>query len=105
MSERLLEAINKLNPAEAHRVSDRSIELLLDEPRRLIRITARESLRGDRDFNAVHEEAFYLDHDGMTLTHWKHADFPWAVGSNIDDCLANAIQLIVAGRSTKRGRP
>jgi hypothetical protein len=90
--ERVREAIKVLDPQEAYLVSDRAVEVLLRDSR-LIRITAKESLRGG-GFTADHEIAVVAGESGRNVTLWGTVDLPWATGDTAEDCLAQAILLM-----------
>jgi hypothetical protein len=90
--ERVREAIEVLGPQEAYLVSDRAVELLLQDGRR-IRITAQENLIGS-GYSADHEVAVFIEQDGRTVTMWGNIDLPWATGDTVEKCLQSAILLM-----------
>jgi hypothetical protein len=90
--ERVREAIRNLDPQEAYLVSDRAVENLLQDGRR-IRITAQENLKSG-GFSADHEVAVVMREGGTDVTVWGNIDLPWATGDTIEDCLAQAILLM-----------
>ncbi|HEV3479783.1 MAG TPA: hypothetical protein VG144_10080 [Gaiellaceae bacterium] len=90
--ERVREAIQALDPQEAYLVSDRAVEVLLRDGR-TVRITAYESLKSG-GYSAVHEVEVEFEQDGKDVAAWSRADFPWAAGDSVEDCLAEAIFLM-----------
>jgi hypothetical protein len=93
--EKVREAIEQLDPREANLVSDRCVELLLQDGRK-VRVTAEQDLKGEGKFWAKHEVAVLMKHgDHETVTAWGSIDLPWADGATIEACLSHAILLMV----------
>ena len=88
-------AIEHLNPQEAYVVSDRCVELLLQDGRR-VRVTAQQEMKSGSRYWADHEIAYAMEHNGEDVTVWGSTDLPWADGDSVEDCLAHAI-LLMAG--------
>jgi hypothetical protein len=74
--ERVREALRALDPQEAELVSDRTVEVLLRDSRR-IRVTAAENLLGS-GFTADHEIAIVYAHEDRNAIIWGNIDLPWA---------------------------
>jgi|GEM_PF-3747329 len=89
------EAIQALNPDEAYLVSDRTVEVLLQDGRWL-RFTAAEDLKTD-GFTAVREIAADVHVDGHSVRLWESVDLPEAHADTAEDCLAQAIRWLPAG--------
>lgn len=81
-----------------YQVDPQSIEVVVSgaethSGHQTFRITAKRRLPNG-DFCAAYEERIEMDFEGTFRTIWAEAEFPWADGATVEECLGKALQIV-----------
>lgn len=88
-----------------YQLDAQSIEVVVTGPdshsgHQTFRITAKRRLPHG-DFCAAYEERVETEIDGIYRTLWVEAQFPWADGATVEDCLRTALTFVGSSAATE----